>query len=95
MDKNESLNLSRHQVSIVERKNIVLTGIKKVISFDSEKFILDSNAGNILLKGTGLEIVKLNTDEGNVSIKGTINGLNYIDDDLSEKKESMLSKLFK
>ncbi len=95
MDKNENLNLSRHQVSIVERKSIILTGIKKVISFDSEEFILDSAAGNILLKGADLEIVKLNTDDGNVSIKGIINGLNYIDENLGEKKESMLSKLFK
>lgn len=96
MDKsNEVLSLTRHQISLIERKNITISGVKKIVSFDHEEFLLESIMGIILLKGINLEIVKLDTADGNVSIKGTINSINYIDDKKLENKESFISKLFK
>lgn len=94
MDKTNEVILNHHQVSILERKTIILNGIKKIISFDSEEFLMDSNMGTILLKGEDLEIIRLDTNDGNVSIKGLINSLNYLDN-TKEGKESFLSKLFK
>ena len=48
--------------------------------------------GNITIKGSDLEIIKLDTYQGTVSIKGVINSLNY---DTVKKEEGMFSKLFK
>ena len=50
--------------------------------------------GVMLIKGEDLEMIKLDTLEGNVSIKGKINMINYMDSDAS-KETSMFSKLFK
>ena len=91
MDK-ENVN---HAISIVERKSINLTGVKKIDSFNSNEFLLDSNMGYITLKGSNLEIVKLDTFQGNVSIKGTINSLAYTDKYSKQKEESIFNKLFK
>ncbi len=90
----DASNLS-HKISVSERKNIIITGIKRIISFDKEEFLLDSSMGTILIKGQNLEMIKLDTHEGNVSIKGTINGFNYIDDKNKNKENSFISKLFK
>ena len=52
--------------------------------------------GFILIKGEGLELIKLDTWEGTLSIKGKVNGLNYIEGTGKKASgESMLSKLFK
>ena len=52
--------------------------------------------GYVVVKGQGLEIVKLDTFQGNVSLKGKINSLNYMENpNKKEKEESIFSKLFK
>ena len=91
MDKD---NVS-HAINIIERKSINLTGVKKIDSFNSNEFLLDSNMGYITLKGSNLEIVKLDTFQGNVSIKGTINSISYSDKYNKQKEESVFNKLFK
>ena len=91
MDKEEV----NHTVSIIERKSIALTGVKKIDSFNSNEFLLDSNMGYITLKGSNLEIVKLDTFQGNVSIKGTINSISYNDKYAKKNEESVFNKLFK
>ena len=83
------------ELKMVDRSQIVLTGIKKIDSFDNEEFLMESNLGIILLKGESLEIVKLDTHDGNVKIKGKINSLTYLDDKPKIKEEGLLSKLFK
>ena len=74
-----------HAINIIERKSISLSGVKKIDSFNSNEFLLDSNMGYITLKGSNLEIVKLDTFQGNVSIKGTINSISYSDKYNKEK----------
>lgn len=97
MDKIESqIQSFNHSVSIVERKSIVISGVKKIENFDSEEFLLETSMGFLIIKGNDLEIIKLDTYQGNVSIKGHINSLNYMEN-LSKKNkdEGMFSKLFK
>ena len=73
MDKMiEVPNLS-HIIKLSERKNIIISGIKKINNFDEKEFSLESIMGNIIIKGENLEMLKLDTIEGNVSIKGKIN----------------------
>ncbi len=84
-----------HEVKITDRSIISLTGINKINSFDEEEFLMESNMGLILLKGEGLEIVKLDTHDGNVKIKGKLNSYAYIENVKKTKEESLLSKLFK
>lgn len=85
-----------HSITLNERKNIVISGVKKIESFDKEEFLLETNMGFIIIKGKELEIVKLDTYQGVVSIKGTFNSLNYMESvNKKEKEESIFSKLFK
>lgn len=93
MDKVDSLASLNHNVSIQERKNIMITGVKKIDSFDNEEFLLETTMGNIVIKGHDLEIIKLDTYQGSVSIKGTINSLIYSDG--NKKEDGVFSKLFK
>ena len=52
--------------------------------------------GFLTVKGSELEIIKLDTYQGNVSIKGKIDSLIYKESiNKKEKEESVFSRLFK
>ncbi len=97
MDKVKEIEASfNHGISLAERKNIVVTGVKKIESFDNEEFLMDTTLGFLTVKGQELEIIKLDTYQGNVSIKGKIDSLVYTDNGPSKGREdSFLGKLFK
>lgn len=84
-----------HEIKITDRSVISLSGINKISSFDDQEFLMESNMGIILLKGEGLEIVKLDTHDGNVKIKGKLISFAYIENIKKSKEESLISKLFK
>ena len=98
MDKTSNIDSSYgHSISIAERKSIILTGVKKIESFDNEKFLMETTLGYLVIKGSELEIIKLDTYQGNVSIKGKIDNLMYLDNmnGKKNKDDSILNKLFK
>ena len=90
----DNIVTSTHDIKISDRSQIYMTGIKKITSFDNEEFLMDTNLGILLLKGEGLELVKLDTHDGDVSIKGKVNSIAYAESRESGK-ESIISKLFK
>lgn len=79
-----------------ERKNLVITGVKKIDNFDNTQFILETIMGYMIVKGSELELVKLDTLQGHVTIKGIINSINYADENSKkEREDSIFSRLFK
>ncbi len=96
MDKNKDYSETfNHIVTITDRKTIVLSGIKKLDSFDDTEFFVDSTMGSILIKGEGLELIKLDTFQGNLSIKGRIISVNYLDGNKKIKADNIMARLFK
>ena len=93
MDKMIEVPAFTHIVKINDRKNIAISGIKKIVSFDEREFFLESTMGNIIIKGSELEMIKLDTVEGNVSIKGKVDSFSYTD--IATKENSLITKLFK
>ena len=83
------------EVKMVDRSNISITGVNKIVSFDDEEFLMETVMGNLRILGNGLELLKLDTVDGNVKIKGKINSFMYIEGKTKNKEESILTKLFK
>ena len=95
MDKDTGISSLNHNVTMTDRKNIVITGVKKIDSFDNEEFLMDTSMGYAIIKGEELEIIKLDTFQGTVSIKGKVNSLEYMESGKREKEDGVFSKLFK
>lgn len=96
MEKEKELSTFNHSISIVERKNILITGVKKVDSFDNEEFLVETIMGYLVLKGEELELIKLDTLQGSVTIKGYIKSFDYLEENNKKDKEgSIISRLFK
>ena len=95
MDKSDSsINNFNHSVSLLEKKTLVITGVKKIDNFDKLHFILDTTMGYMVIKGEDLELIKLDTFAGNVTIKGVINNIDYLTDN-KKNEDGFLSRLFK
>ena len=94
MDK--EIITGNHTVNIVKRSSINISGVKKIDNFNESEFMLDTIMGFMNIKGSNLEIIKLDTYQGDVANKGKIESIIY--SDISKKKnkeESIFSKLFK
>ena len=96
MDKIDNISSYNHSINIVDRKNILVTGVKKIESFDDTEFLMDTVMGYLAIKGEELELLKLDTMQGSVSIKGLVKSLAYLDENVKKDKESsLIGRLFK
>jgi len=97
MDRTKSVtDTFNHAVQISERNNIIITGIKKLDSFDDTEFFAESIMGHIIIKGEGLELLKMDTFQGTLSIKGKIDSVTYLEDRHKKiKAENIVARLFK
>ncbi|MYL31943.1 sporulation protein YabP [Halobacillus halophilus] len=84
-----------HNVKVWNRRNIEISGVKEVDSFDSEEFLLQTNMGYLVIRGQNLQMKNLDLDSGMVSIKGKMYEMTYLDEHQGEKAKGLFSKLFK
>jgi sporulation protein YabP len=91
----DGITYGSQEIKMVDRTSISLSGVNKIVSFDDEEFLMETTLGNLRLLGEGLELLKLDTTDGNVKIKGKINSFTYLDGKIKNKEDSIMSKLFK
>lgn len=84
-----------HIINITDRKSIILSGIKKINNFDENEFFVDSIMGQLIIKGECLELLKMDTFQGNLTIKGKINAINYLEENKKIRTENIMARLFK
>lgn len=84
-----------HNVILHDRKFLEITGVKKIDSFDSEEFLLETIMGYMLIRGFDLEISKLDTEKGLVHINGEIKDISYLESEGKSKEEGVFARLFK
>ena len=82
-------------ISLENRKRLILTGVEEVISFDDEKILLNTKLGFLTIKGSELKMNKLDVKNGDVIIVGKISSMVYSSKEVKKEKESIISKLFK
>ncbi|MCI8540680.1 MAG: sporulation protein YabP [Erysipelotrichaceae bacterium] len=84
-----------HNVILKDRKVLELTGVKQIDSFDANEFLMETAQGWMVVQGKELVLGKLDTERGDVIIKGLIESISYISSKKSGGKDSVLSKIFK
>ncbi|QTL99370.1 sporulation protein YabP [Iocasia frigidifontis] len=85
-------NIAAHSFSLNNRKQLNMTGVKEVVTFNENKVILQTTQGNLSIKGEDLNIHNLNLDDGSVKIEGYVSSLEYTD---KINSKGLLNKLFK
>lgn len=84
----------KSSLSLENRKKLTLTGIVEVISFDDQKISLNTKLGNLSIKGEGLKMNKLDVQNGDVIITGTILSMIYSGKNVVKNKENIIKRIF-
>ena len=83
-----------HEIHVLRRREMSITGVKEVISFDESCVLLKSECGEVSIEGSELHVGTLDTDRGLVTLTGRIDGVYYADEN-AEQKHGFFGKLFR
>lgn len=83
-----------HSVSVNMRKDVSISGVRSVESFDENEVLLQTVKGDMTVEGSGLRIGVLDTDRGVVTISGKIDAILYSDEQGDEKR-GFFGRLFR
>lgn len=92
--REENMN-SRHDLNMSDRKRASVSGVKEVISFDSNEILLETTRGVLGFRGENLHVKRLTLEKGEVDLEGDIDELKYTDTHSVKDAGSFLGKLFK
>ena len=77
-----------HSLMANERREITVSGVTDVVSFDETNVRLVTACGILNLEGEGLRIHVLNTKDGTVAVTGQLNGVLYEDAETPDTQRS-------
>ena len=83
-----------HNVILEGRKNLTISGVTDVDSFDERCISLYTQLGELVIKGRELHINSMSVETGDMTIEGDIWALNYGDKD-KKSSATFLGKLFR
>ncbi len=96
MEERKIVRNRSHNLVLENREKMSVSGVEHVTSFDPSIIILVTVQGNMTIKGSELDIKKLNLDDGNLSIHGYVDSIVYTDkQDMGSKGKGLLGKIFK
>lgn len=79
-------------LTLDNRENLTISGANDVLGFSDNSIELDTNMGLLLIKGEGLRIVSISTEDKTAEIRGRISALEY---KKQREGKSILKSLFK
>ena len=66
-----------HRLALDNRKQLTVTGVTEVVSFDENAVMLRTGQGDLLIQGSGLQLRQLSLDGGQVAVDGTVAAMVY------------------
>ena len=68
-----------HQLILQDRRQLELTGVADVDSFDENTVVAYTSLGELTIRGSGLHIRQMNLESGSMSLEGQVDTLTYSD----------------
>lgn len=81
-----------HSLVLENRKSLTATGVSNVDSFDEQAVVAYTDLGELVIRGAGLHIDRLNMDTGELTLSGEIVSMTYSD---NRPAGGFISRLFK
>ncbi len=87
-------SVSSHELKMINREKVHITGVTEVNSFDNQEIELITTQGAVRFTGEDLHVKQLTLEKGEVAIEGRIGEIIY--HDVSEKTaKGILGRLFR
>ncbi len=89
----EKKTIKPHNLILEGRKNLIVSGVSDVDSFDDQAIVAYTDLGELTIKGKNLHISKLSVETGDLKLSGEIISLSYTDN--RQVSGGIISKLFR
>lgn len=66
-----------HLLSLEDRKSLRISGVEKVESFDEAEVVMLTTGGNLIIRGSGMHMGRLDLEAGEAQVDGLISELCY------------------
>lgn len=66
-----------HKLQLNERRQLTMTGVTEVVSFDEGGVVLQTSLGTLVISGKELQLKTLSLDGGQVAVDGMVTSLVY------------------
>ena len=81
-----------NSLTLEGRKHLTVSGVEEVVSFDEREITMRTGAGDLIVRGEGMTISKLNVEGGDVHVHGEIAELHYEE---AAPERSLWARLFR
>lgn len=92
-EEKKPMTRQQHRVVLDGRRSLTITGVTDIDSFDEELVAVFTDDGELLARGSGLHINRIDVDSGELSLDGEIVSLEYTDN--LTPRGSLWSRLFR
>ena len=66
-----------HSLQLKDRRNLTMSGVTEVVSFDDLSVVLKTSLGTLTVQGQELQLKTLSLDGGQVAVEGSVTALVY------------------
>lgn len=66
-----------HKLTLNERRQLTVTGVTEVVSFDENAVIVRTELGTLVVQGKNLQLKTLLPEGGQIAVEGTVSALIY------------------
>ena len=77
MDMGDERMQLPHKLTLNERRQLSMTGVTEVVSFDESAVVLRTELGTLLIQGSQLQLKQLAQETGQVAVDGNVAALIY------------------
>ena len=74
-------NAPNHQITLIARKQMTVSGVKDVLAFDPSSVELMTDLGELVIDGEGMKMGTLDTKDGIVELEGNVIAITYLSHD--------------
>ena len=79
-----------HKLTLLSRKELTMTGVTEVVSFDEQCIVLKTSMGLLTIHGQNLQLKNLSLEGGQAAVEGTLTAFIYEE----PRKGGALRRLF-
>lgn len=80
-------------IILESREKLSVSGVLDILTFDEEEITLETQLGQLNIKGENLKVEKLTVDTGEVVARGSFDSIFY-SKEIVRKKGSLLKSIF-
>lgn len=80
-------------INLTNKNKLSISGVTKLLELDSKDVLISTVLGDILIKGTNIEMNSLDDKNMIINLKGNINSISYLNS--KSKDKGFITKLVK